>query len=72
VHQLVSDAGHRAALLHGERSQEEREAALADFRAGKVAVLVATDVAARGLHIRGLPYVVNYDFPPNLETYVHR
>ena len=43
-----------------------------EFRSGKVQVLVATDVAARGLHIRGLPYVVNYDFPPTVEQYIHR
>ena len=48
-----------------------QEAMLA-FRSGKAQVLVATDVAARGLHIRGLPYVVNYDFPSNLEQYIHR
>ncbi|PRW59081.1 DEAD-box ATP-dependent RNA helicase 20-like [Chlorella sorokiniana] len=72
LHMLVEEAGFRAALLHGERSQEEREAAVADFRSGKAQVLVATDVAARGLHIRNLPYVVNYDFPPNLEQYIHR
>ncbi|GAB4823853.1 hypothetical protein N2152v2_010899 [Parachlorella kessleri] len=87
LHGLLTEGGYRAALLHGERSQEEREAAMHDFRSGKVqacghvrrmthrqscVVLVATDVAARGLHIRGLPYVVNYDFPPNLEQYIHR
>jgi len=43
-----------------------------DFRSGKAQVMVATDVAARGLHIRGLPYVVNYDFPTSLEQYIHR
>jgi len=42
------------------------------FRSGKATVLVATDVAGRGLHIRGLPYIINYDFPTNLESYVHR
>jgi superfamily II DNA/RNA helicase len=42
------------------------------FRSGKMQVLVATDVAARGLHIRGLPYIVSYDFPARLEAYVHR
>lgn len=146
VHGQVTEAGFRAAVLHGERSQEEREAAMADFRSGKAQVLpaaadplllggvhcawlhgmlaaaagspsllflplhasfrisacvharprspvqccpsssllalaptplgpqvlVATDVAARGLHIRNLPYVVCYDFPANLEQYVHR
>ena len=58
---------YRVAALHGERSQEEREAAVADFRSGKAQVLVATDVAGRGLHIKALPFVVNYDFPSNLE-----
>ena len=48
------------------------QAALAEFRSGKAQLLVATDVAARGLHIQGLPYVVNYDFPSNLEAYIHR
>ena len=48
LHGLVGEAGFRAALLHGERSQEEREAAVADFKSGKAQVLVATDVAARG------------------------
>lgn len=46
--------------------------AMLDFRSGKVQVLVATDVAARGLHIRGLPYIINYDFPSRLEPYIHR
>ena len=48
------------------------QAAFSDFRSGKAQVLVATDVAARGLHIRALPYVVNYDFPTTLEAYIHR
>lgn len=72
LHDLLAGQGRRVAVLHGERSQAERDAALADFRAGKAQVLVASDVAARGLHIRNLPYVVNYDFPGNLEQYIHR
>lgn len=68
----IKKSSFRVTILHGERSQEDREAALADFRSGKAQILVATDVAARGLHIAGLPYVVNYDFPSNMETYVHR
>jgi superfamily II DNA/RNA helicase len=72
LHREVAAAGWRAALLHGDRPQEERDAAVQDFRSGKAQVLVATDVAARGLDIRNLPYVVNYDFPPDLDTYVHR
>ena len=42
------------------------------FRSGKAQIMVATDVAARGLHIKGLPYIVNYDFPTNMEQYIHR
>ncbi len=59
-------------MLHGERSQWEREDAVRCFRSGKHPLLVATDVAARGLDVRNLPYVVNYDFPSSLDTYIHR
>jgi superfamily II DNA/RNA helicase len=65
-------AEFKATMLHGDRSQVEREAAVRDFKAGKCQILVATDVAARGLHVKNLPYIVNYDFPGNLETYIHR
>ena len=68
----LSAAQLKVTSLHGKRSQHERTSALNSFKAGKVQVLVATDVAARGLHIPRLPYIVNYDFPGNLETYVHR
>ncbi|GBG30135.1 ATP-dependent RNA helicase DBP2 [Hondaea fermentalgiana] len=62
----------RCVALHGNLSQDERERALRDFRAGKARILVATDVAGRGIDIKGLPFVVNYDFPGSLEVYVHR
>src|ERR1700741_3806778 len=62
----------QAAAIHGDKTQAEREAALADFKAGKVAVLVATDVASRGLDIEGLPQVINFDIPHSPEDYVHR
>jgi len=58
--------------IHGDKSQEEREAAIRDFKGGKFNILIASDVASRGLHVKNLAYVVNYDFPSNLETYVHR
>jgi ATP-dependent RNA helicase DDX5/DBP2 len=58
--------------LHGQLPQAQRESVLANFRAGKMSTLIATDVAARGLHIKRLFYVVNYDFPGNLEQYCHR
>lgn len=72
VAKTIGEAGHRVALLHGQRPQNEREVAMTDFRSGKASVLVATDVAGRGLHVASLPVVVNYDFPSNLDTYVHR
>jgi superfamily II DNA/RNA helicase len=61
-----------AALCHGDKSQGSRRRALADFKAGKVQVLIATEVAARGLDIQGLEYVVNFNLPFLAEDYVHR
>ncbi len=58
--------------IHGDKTQEERQAALEGFKTGAIHVLVATDVAARGLDIKELPYVINYDVPFNAEDYVHR
>jgi ATP-dependent RNA helicase RhlE len=69
--QLVTD-GINAAAIHGNKSQGARTRALADFKSGKVQVLVATDIAARGLDIDQLPHVVNYDLPNVPEDYVHR
>jgi ATP-dependent RNA helicase RhlE len=71
AHQLRRDRIH-ADAIHGDKSQAEREAALADFKSGKTAVLVATDVASRGLDIEGLPQVINFDVPHSPEDYVHR
>jgi ATP-dependent RNA helicase RhlE len=69
--QLVTD-GINAAAIHGNKSQGARTRALAEFKSGKVQVLVATDIAARGLDIDQLPHVVNYDLPNVPEDYVHR
>src|SRR5262245_463610 len=71
AHQLRRDHIH-ADAIHGDKSQGEREAALEDFKAGKTSVLVATDVASRGLDIEGLPQVINFDVPHSPEDYVHR
>lgn len=64
--------GIRTAAIHSDRTQVERENALAAFKQGAVTALVATDIAARGLDIEELPYVVNYELPYNPEDYVHR
>ena len=69
--QLITD-GINAAAIHGNKSQGARTRALAEFKSGKVQVLVATDIAARGLDIDQLPHVVNYDLPNVPEDYVHR
>ena len=60
------------AIIHGQMPQANRERAISSFRCGKNNILLATDVAARGLHIKKLKYVINYDFPTNLEQYCHR
>ncbi|MCB5362195.1 DEAD/DEAH box helicase [Pusillimonas sp. CC-YST705] len=69
--QLERD-GVRAESIHGDKSQQERMKALEAFKAGELEVLVATDVAARGLDVAGVPCVINYDLPFNPEDYVHR
>ena len=65
-------SGIKVAVIHGDKSQGQRKRALGDFKAGRVAVLVATDIAARGLDIAHLPLVVNYDLPLVAEDYIHR
>src|SRR5699024_458391 len=69
--QLTTD-GLPAAALHGNKSQSARTKALAAFKAGDVRVLVATDIAARGIDIETLPHVINFDLPHVAEDYVHR
>ena len=68
----LTKAGHPAAAIHGNKSQTARVTALEDFKAGKTRVLVATDIAARGIDISELSHVFNYDLPEVPETYVHR
>ncbi len=68
----LMQAGVRAAALHGNKSQGARTRALAEFRSAKTPVLVATDIAARGLDIDDISHVFNYDLTPDAETYVHR
>jgi ATP-dependent RNA helicase RhlE len=68
----IENAGFKTAAIHGNRSQGQRDRALADFREGKIRVLVATDVAARGIDIIGVTHVYNYDLPNVPENYVHR
>ena len=68
----LEQTGIKASAIHGDKTQQERMAALEAFKQGEIEVLVATDVAARGLDISDLPCVINFDLPYNAEDYVHR
>jgi ATP-dependent RNA helicase RhlE len=68
----LEQTGVRCATLHANRSQNQRLKALDDFKAGRVRVLVATDIAARGIDVDGISHVINFDFPHVVEDYVHR
>ena len=72
VGRVVERSGHEVGILHADRRQSERRQVMADFRAGRVRVLVATDIASRGLDVEGIARVVNYDVPPTAEDYLHR
>ncbi|PIR12684.1 hypothetical protein COV49_04650, partial [Candidatus Falkowbacteria bacterium CG11_big_fil_rev_8_21_14_0_20_39_10] len=69
---LVRDMNHSAVEIHSDRSLGQRQAALAGFKTGKYSVLVATDIAARGIDVDGISLVINYDLPKNPDDYVHR
>ena len=68
----LQKTGFAAEAIHGNKSQNQRERVLGDFRNGKLRILVATDIAARGIDVDGVSHVVNYDLPNIPETYVHR
>jgi ATP-dependent RNA helicase RhlE len=72
VARALDKAGFKAQAIHGGRSQGQRQRALDGFRSGRCRVLVATDVAARGLDIQGITHVVNYDIPNSSDDYIHR
>ena len=68
----LRDSGFKSASLQGNLSQSRRDAAISGFRSGSVKILVATDIAARGLDIRSISHVINYDMPENTDAYIHR
>ena len=72
VAKKLTKAGIQVALLHGDRSQPQRVRALEQFQQGKVQVLVATDVASRGIHVDSIAQVINYDMPKMAEDFIHR
>ena len=68
----LSRAGYRATSLHGNRTQNQRQAALNGFKSGFYQIMVATDIAARGLDVESISHVINYDMPNTPEDYIHR
>ncbi len=72
VARQLERSGHPVAALHSNRTQSQRERALAGFRSGRYQVLVATDIASRGLDVEGISHIINYDVPHHPEDYVHR
>ena len=64
--------GYPAKAMHGDKDQHERDQVLREFKEGKTPIMVATDVAARGLDVKEVMVVINFDFPNNVEDYVHR
>ena len=64
--------GWPAMCIHGDKQQKERDWVLGEFKSGKCTILVATDVAARGLDVDDVKFVINYDYPNNSEDYIHR
>ncbi|MGA2568524.1 MAG: DEAD/DEAH box helicase [Pseudolabrys sp.] len=72
VVRALQKSGFGAEAIHGNKSQNQRERVLADFRVGKLRILIATDIAARGIDVDGVSHVVNYDLPNIPESYVHR
>ena len=69
---VLSKAGIGSQAIHGNKSQSARQTALGNFKSGKTRVMIATDIASRGIDINELPLVINYDLPEVPETYVHR
>jgi ATP-dependent RNA helicase RhlE len=72
VTRVLRGMGHAAAEIHADRTLEQRKEALDGFKAGKYRILVATDIAARGIDVTGIELVINYDLPDDPENYVHR
>ena len=72
LEEFLIQNGYRATSIHGDKTQREREYALKQFKKGVNPILVATDVASRGLDIPNVQHVINYDLPENIDDYVHR
>jgi ATP-dependent RNA helicase RhlE len=72
ITRAIRDMGHRAAEIHSDRSLPERRMALDAFKSGRCRILVATDIAARGIDVTQISHVINYDMPDTADAYTHR
>lgn len=72
VAKQITDAGYPASALHSNKSQNQRQLALDEFRGGQCRILVATDIAARGIDVQSISHVINYDIPETADMYIHR
>src|SRR4249920_2236816 len=68
----LTKEGFTAAMIHGDRAQSQRTAALTGFQQGRFRILVATDLASRGIHVQDIAHVINYDLPEVAENFIHR
>jgi len=72
IEHKLNRRGYKAAAIHGDKRQQDRDYVLKNFKSGRIQIMVATDVASRGIHVNDISLVVNYDFPQNVEDYIHR
>lgn len=72
VARQIREAGYRTAAMHANKSQNQRQIAMGEFRSGRCQILVATDIAARGIDVQSISHVINYDVPDCADTYIHR
>ena len=72
VARIIREAGHKGIEIHSDRSMGQRKQAIEGFKAGRYRILVATDIASRGIDVTGIELVINYDLPEDIENYVHR
>merc|ERR1712087_580239 len=69
---ILWNDGYYVTCMHGDKEQNQRDRALNDFKTGRMRIMLATDVASRGIHVDDINYVINFDFPTQIEDYVHR
>ena len=72
LYQILKSDRYKVTVIHGDKQQHERDEALHSFKSGRTNIMIATDVASRGIHVNNIYMVINYDMPQNIEDYIHR